>query len=203
MGTLDYIVKKYNIDLNQELPIKVPIGRFKDMPRLLNELNFKEGAEIGVYEGAYSRILLKQIPGLHLIGVDLWDGYPGFKDYETKDLIQARFTAMENVKGFNCDLMQGWSNEIADRIPDESLDFIFIDGNHAYEWVVWDMYKWIPKVKKGGIVYGHDYDDYTNHRSRWKTMNVVNAVNGYMSSYRISPWFVITNNKNKCWMFVK
>lgn len=202
-NTLDYIVKKFNIDLTQELPIKIAMGRFKDMPRLFKELGFKEGAEIGVHQGAYSKILLEQIPGLHLIGVDLWESYPGYKDFQAHNLHEARLMALENVKGYNCDMIQGWTDKVADTIPDESLDFIFIDGNHSYEWCVWDMYKWIPKIKKGGIVYGHDFDDYSNHKRRWSEMNVMNAVTGWMKSYKINPWFVITNNKNRCWMYVK
>ena len=40
---------------------------------------------------------------------------------------------------------------------DESLDFVYIDANHAYDWVVQDIELWYPKVKKGGILWGHDY----------------------------------------------
>lgn len=202
MNTLDYIIKKYNIDVNQEMPIKLEIGRFKDIPRLFRELGFKKGAEIGVHEGSYARWLLKGIPGLHLIGVDLWESYRGYKDFNKNNLHEAKLKAEKNVEGFDCELIQGWSNEVADQIPDGSLDFVFIDGNHAYEWVVWDMYKWIPKVRKGGIVYGHDYDDYSNNSRRFE-MNVMNAVDGWMKSYGIKPWFITTRNRNKCWMYVK
>lgn len=197
------MVEKYKIDLTQESPIMIPIGRFKDIPRLFKELGFTEGAEIGVYQGDYSRKLLKQIPNLHLIGVDLWETYPGFKDFEKNDLADARNRALKNVEGFNCEMITGWSADVAKTIPDGSLDFIFIDCNHAYEHVVWDLANWTPKVRKGGIIYGHDYDDYSNHSRRWSEMNVINAVNGWTASYKIKPWFVITNNKNKCWLYVK
>ena len=42
---------------------------------------------------------------------------------------------------------------------DESLDFIYIDANHAYDFVVEDINLWFPKLKKGGIFSGHDYLD--------------------------------------------
>lgn len=40
---------------------------------------------------------------------------------------------------------------------DESLDFIFIDAAHDYESVKKDINAWFPKIKKGGIIAGHDY----------------------------------------------
>lgn len=202
MNTLEILAKEWNIDLTQESPIMVARGRFKDVPRMLRRLGFKKGAEIGVHEGSYSRTLLKSIPGLHLTLVDLWESYPGYKDFQKNNLHEAKKKTLANVKGFNYTVIQDWSDKAADQVEDESLDFIFIDGNHAYEWVVWDMYKWIPKVRKGGIIYGHDYDDYSNHSRRFE-MNVMNAVDGWMKSYKIKPWFVITNNRNKCWMYVK
>ena len=40
---------------------------------------------------------------------------------------------------------------------DESLDFVYIDANHGYESTKEDIREWSKKVKKGGIVSGHDY----------------------------------------------
>jgi hypothetical protein len=202
METLDYMVKKFEIDLSKPSPIMIPIGRFKDIPRLFRELKFKKGAEIGIYRGSYSKILLRAIPGLHLTGVDLWDIYPGYKDFGKTDIKDAETEAREVVAPYNCTIIKDWSDKAADQIEDGSLDFVFIDGNHNYEWCVWDIAKWSKKVRKGGIIYGHDYDDYSTHR-RWKEMQVVPAVNGWMEAKKISPWFVITNNKNKCWLYVQ
>lgn len=42
--------------------------------------------------------------------------------------------------------------------PDEFFDFVYIDGNHNYESVKQDMVAWFPKVKKGGLLGGHDFD---------------------------------------------
>jgi hypothetical protein len=42
--------------------------------------------------------------------------------------------------------------------PDEFFDFVYIDGNHNYESVKQDMGLWLPKVKKGGLMGGHDFD---------------------------------------------
>lgn len=43
---------------------------------------------------------------------------------------------------------------------DKSLDFVFIDATHAYEYVKQDIVKWKPKIKSGGIIAGHDFAPY-------------------------------------------
>jgi len=42
--------------------------------------------------------------------------------------------------------------------PDEFFDFVYIDGNHDYECVKSDIKTWLPKVKPGGVLGGHDFD---------------------------------------------
>lgn len=50
------------------------------------------------------------------------------------------------------------SREAYKLFDDESLDFVFIDADHSYEGVMEDMKLWHPKVKRGGVFAGHDYD---------------------------------------------
>jgi hypothetical protein len=49
------------------------------------------------------------------------------------------------------------SVEASKRFKDNSIDLIFIDADHAYESIREDIQSWLPKVKKGGIICGHDY----------------------------------------------
>jgi len=202
LETLNHIVDKYKIDLSKASPFHIQCGRFQEIPKLFNELGFKTGAEIGVHQAGYSEWLLKAMPQLKLYGIDLWESYKGYKDFGKHDLDDAYFNAQERVKDYDCELIKGWSNEVVKQFKDESLDFVNIDGNHAYEYVVEDIANWSKKVRLGGIVYGHDFDDYTNRR-RWKLMHVIQAVEGWMKSYRIHPWFVLEGNRNRSWMYVK
>ena len=205
--TLRYIRKVYKLDYSKESPFPINCGRFLEIPKLFSKLGLKRGAEVGVYRGRYSHDLLTKIEGLeHLTGVDAWELYKGYKDYDKiEDIQDAHREASETYKKFGdkATLIQGWSTEVAKTIPDESLDFVFIDANHAYEYVVADIAAWAPKVRRGGIVYGHDFDDYSKHHKRWVFMNVVNAVEGWVKSNKIHPWFVLLGNRNKCWMYVK
>ena len=53
--------------------------------------------------------------------------------------------------------IKGISWEVADQFKDASVDFLFIDANHSYESVIQDIIQWLPKIRKGGIISGHDY----------------------------------------------
>lgn len=50
------------------------------------------------------------------------------------------------------------STQASHLYKDESLDFVFIDGDHTKEGFTGDLNCWFPKVKKGGVIAGHDYD---------------------------------------------
>ncbi len=202
MDSLAYLVEKFGIDSSQPSPFKLQISRETDIPQLFKDLGFKVGAEIGVYRGAYSEALLKGIPGLKLSGIDLWELYPGYKDYTNEDIKSAYEEALSRTKDFDCTLIKGWSNEVVKQFADNSLDFVYIDGNHNFEHTVEDISNWSKKVRPGGIVYGHDFEDWSyNWRRRY--MHVVPAVTGWCSSYQIHPWFVIAKDKHPSWMYVK
>lgn len=123
------------------------------------ELGFKRGVEVGVCTGRYSKILCENIPGLQLLGIDPYisdKGHSYFRDQSKHnsnlDLAREALAPYPNFV-----LAIAFSHDVAQFIADESLDFVFIDGDHAYESVKQDINDWFPKVRKGGIVSGHDY----------------------------------------------
>jgi hypothetical protein len=60
---------------------------------------------------------------------------------------------------------------------DSSLDFVFIDAEHKYEFVSKDIKAWLPKVKKGGIIAGHDY----GWEGVSRAINEIFGNNGYIT----------------------
>jgi hypothetical protein len=200
--TITYFSEKFGLDLTSQSPFVLPISRETDIPQILKELDLKVGAEIGVYRGGYSEVLLKAIPGLKLFGIDLWELYPGYRDYRKNDIIDAYNEALQKTKDFDCQLIKGWSHEVVKQFTDNSLDFIYIDGNHSYEHTVQDLALWSKKVRSGGVIYGHDFEDWSHNWRRFD-MNVINAVTGWCNSYQIHPWFVIKKDKHPSWMYIK
>ena len=77
---------------------------------------------------------------------------------------------------------------------DNTLDFVYIDGDHQWPSVVLDLYWWHKKVRKGGIVAGHDYGQRHTH--------VKQAVDGFVAAYGISPVY-LTDEKIRSFFWVK
>jgi len=126
--------------------------------------NYQIGVEVGSMEGATAHKLLKYCPKLKLICVDLWKhDYAILSDYCKEiyvdwdfDEIKKKFD--DNIKPFKrrVTILQGLSWEMADKVQDGSLDFVFIDADHSYESVKKDIIAWVPKLKPGGLLSGHD-----------------------------------------------
>ena len=133
------------------------------------------GAEVGVWQGANAKNILENLDIEKLYLVDCYRLYDfesqvkgtGFTDKklkETKEKIahsinEAKLVAKEKLKDFkNIVWIQKMSHEAAKQIEDESLDFAYIDGNHECGFVMLDIISWMPKVKIGGILGGHDFN---------------------------------------------
>jgi predicted O-methyltransferase YrrM len=54
---------------------------------------------------------------------------------------------------------------------DKSLDFVFIDANHDFEFVKQDIESWLPKIKPGGYIGGHDYSESDGHKGVVKAVD--------------------------------
>lgn len=199
METLDFILKRYGLKLNEDnSPIKIPYGRWREMSSLFGDLGFKKGVEVGVYRGRFTNALCLKNPGLELIGVDAWTVYNGYKDYPINDLEKEAFEEAErrNAK-FNVRFIKAFSMDAVKEFADESLDFVYIDANHNFEYVVEDIAAWSKKVRKGGIVCGHDY--IKNEEFKF---GVLDAVNGWCSAYNIKPLF-LWGGQTPSWMYIK
>lgn len=166
-------------------------------------LGFKIGAEIGVETGKFSKVLCENIPGLKLLCVDSWREYDSFDDYKTRRTFDVKYKeAVERLAGYNCDIINGFSMAVVKTINDESLDFVYIDANHNYEFVRDDIREWSKKVRVGGIVSGHDYIDIPR-----RNLGVIRAVDEYVSDhgYELSITTLNGNRDHRApsWFFVK
>ena len=138
-----------------------PIASREDLGDVLNALGLVEaGAEIGCAYGAYAQMVLAKWRGLHYLMVDLWAPQSADVYRETPSLDYDgcyRECAALAARDPRARLMRMASIEAAAQIANGSLDFVFIDANHAYGPVLADMDAWWPKVRPGGIFSGHDF----------------------------------------------
>ena len=128
------------------------------------------GAEIGVDRGSLSGYLLRECPDLSLYMVDTWGTFDPQSDYaQSGDTVcqrsadqryhdwQAAMLATNDYANRR-QVLQMTSRDAAKLIPDGSLEFVFIDANHAYSGVKEDIDLWAIKIKKGGLLCFHDID---------------------------------------------
>ena len=134
--------------------------RVSFITELLNNRACKKGVEIGVFKGQFSRQLLENWDGT-LYMVDPWRplGDEYIDESNHKNHMDAYQETMDNIRGFEdrAFMFRGLGELVVDVFEDNSLDFVYIDGNHAYDWVKQDIQLWWPKLKKNGLLMGHDY----------------------------------------------
>ncbi len=179
ISTLNYIVKKYNIDLKDGYN-EIPNTDRVELAHLFKELGFKRGVEVGVGEGIYSEVLLQANPKLKLYGVN------PYISEETAGNLRTAVKKLTPHKKYT--IIKKTSMEAVKDFENKSLDFVYIDANHEYSYVFEDIVKWNKKIKKGGIISGYAYRLSINRTSR---LHVVYAVNDYVRKYKIKHLFVL------------
>ena len=154
--------------------------------------------EVGTYMGRSLAYLIVEIinsgKNIRVGSVDLWEDVQqvtGIQDY--KELTFEKFKKnLSPVDGLYT-AYRGFSSTMAEQFDDKSLDFVFIDADHAYESVKKDIEAYLPKIKIGGYIGGHDYV-----RDGRKSLTVAKAVREFFEgkiqlpdpSTRKSSWLV-------------
>lgn len=144
------------------------------------------GVEVGVFEGDNALRMCTHLELAQLYLVDPYFNYPpevfisgGIYEQEKWDAIESRMLVKLGIgptgEGLCCGRpvkhLKFPSVEASRLFADEFFDFIYIDANHAYEYVKADLESWYPKIKSGGWVMGHD----------WPWPTVQRAVNEFVA----------------------
>lgn len=133
------------------------------------------GVEIGSWRGESAAIFAESGKFKRIVCVDPWEGIP---DVEAAfDAVASRFPIITKRKTISLQ---------AARLTTEPVDFVYIDARHGYQHVKADIEAWLPRVKPGGIIAGHDYE--------WRHKGVVQAVYETLGIpthvFRDSSWLV-------------
>jgi hypothetical protein len=145
------------------------------------------GAEIGVFCGEMSAKLLAGRKDLTLVMVDSWAG--DGRDYYDRVDFHSRLTQEQQDDSFRraknavqlfgerAIIIQNKSSVASMFTADSSLDFVFIDADHSYEGCKADIDAWLPKLKLGGLLCGHDY----GHEDAYPDFGVTRAVDEFVA----------------------
>ena len=117
---------------------------------------YKTGAEIGVDRALNAIDMLEHIPDLFLYLIDPWKGRAARRSYSRR---RRYANAMKRLAPYSkaFTVIKETSLKASLEIPDKLLVFVYIDGNHEYDFAMLDTIIWIPKIRDGGIISGHDY----------------------------------------------
>ena len=98
-----------------------------------------------------------------------------FRFLDNKDFKEAQEALKRTAPYPNCHLIKKNSAEAVNDFPKYSLDFVYIDGSHEFGHIAMDLHLWTSRVKKGGIIAGHDYYSTTGNRGLRQVGMVVDA----------------------------
>lgn len=123
------------------------------------------GVELGVARGVFSHALLSTGRFRLLFSIDKWAGDRGHNDEEYQDAYALLSQFKESI------VLRYTFESVVGCFRDRSLDFVYVDGYaHTGQDQGKTLTQWLPKLKSGGLLAGHDYSE------RWPlTVKAVDA----------------------------
>ncbi len=129
-------------------------------------LDVEKIVEVGVHVGKHARQLRMAFPAAHLYLVDPWAHMPDLAGYQFMrrrgrfnqalwDEIYADIVA--RFSGPLATIIRAKSLDAAAGFGAEALDVVYLDGDHSTDAVAADILAWLPKIRPGGILAGHDF----------------------------------------------
>lgn len=196
---------------NSGKPFEIPNCSRDDLPQFFVDMGFKVGAEIGVYKAAFTEKFCKV--GLKMFAIDPWMAYQGAGRTQQEQARQNFIFghAQRTLAPYkDCEIIRSTSMDALKYFADESLDFVYLDGDHSFKHIAADIEEWSKKVRKGGIVAGHDYFYFSPRQTRL-ICQVSPVVDAYVKAFEIKNLYIFgadpnakeKDNRYPSWMFLK
>jgi hypothetical protein len=140
------------------------ISRVDLWSNVITAIHVKSILEIGVWKGQFAREILQGCTGIEkYYMVDPWENLPDWnKPFNVSSVEFARIyeEAMKSTEFASSKrvVLKGRTKDVLDRIPDGSLDFAYIDGDHTLHGITIDLITVLPKIKVGGLLAGDDFE---------------------------------------------
>jgi hypothetical protein len=147
--------------------LTAPFSSRNEIPKHLAGTGMgRTAVEVGTHRAHFAGIVMENWPG-RLWCVDPWSVPPGYEyqatflplvggtgdredDYREAQSVLSKY-------GGRVELLRETSAQAVQRFHNNSLDFVYLDGDHSYEAVRDDLAAWWPKVRPGGFLAGHDF----------------------------------------------
>ncbi len=131
--------------------------------KLLKSRHDLVGTEVGVFGGEHALVILGWLCIEKLYLIDPYEKFEGYKQFTAEILANKEAEAHKRLDMFKDKV--AWIKEksamAVGSFHDESLDFAYIDADHEYGASLADIALYYPKVKKGGLLCGHNYEPET------------------------------------------
>lgn len=121
--------------------------------------------EVGTWQGGFTESILEKSnvikvfavdPYKHFINSEYPDAMNDMTQKQFDDLFNNVSDKLKTKYAGKIEFIRELSTSGAEKFADLSLDFVYIDGNHDYKYVLQDLKAWYPKVKYGGYLCGDD-----------------------------------------------
>ena len=165
-------------------------SRFEKIAYIFNELSYTRGAEIGVWKGDMARHVLGHVPSIQKYYlVDPWKHQHGWNKPFNKNstefaVVYAAAMSATDRWPDKREVLRGMSAEMSSRVPDRSLDFLYIDGDHTEQGTRTDVLHWWNKLKVGGGMYGDDFIDGHHHGIKFASTGVKTVITKFAKASR-------------------
>jgi hypothetical protein len=120
-------------------------------------------AEVGVWRGNTTKRVLKKCHSIltQYWAIDPWKPFSvGKAKHLTEEMWNERYLSVCALQKwfFNLHILRMTSLEAAALFRDAYFDLVFLDADHSYESTLADIRAWLPLVRTGGWLTGHDYE---------------------------------------------
>lgn len=193
-------------------PLIIPDATRGDLVDFFHDMGYKKGAEIGVAKGRYSKRMCQA--GMKVYPIDPYLAYP---DYTLPTMYQRMDDEFERatkrLAKYGCEIIRKTSMQAVNDFHNESLDFVYIDGHHGFRYIAEDLCEWYKKVRKGGIISGHDYVYIPKKKVDHPYIcHVKHVLPAFINAYDIENWYVLgkkdeqvgeKRDRFRSWFFIK
>ena len=203
LSPLDLIRDRFGLTGPVRKMERLTISRHRELLALWHDLDYREIVEIGTEGGRYAEEICRANPQAHLTCVDPWLAYDRYEDHVSQPKLDDFYAAATaRLAPYHATLIREASLDAVKRFQPGSVDAVFIDGNHHFDFVVQDIIAWAPIVRAGGMVAGHDYKPEGSERTPIP-FGVIEAVTAYTAAHKIAPYFITTRDKCPSWFWIK